>query len=183
MAEEERCAICRSDINNDTKELQCNHIYHGRCINMWLETHSSPCPVCRRTVLEACGDKWLSFIPRSNSARHLSEPDPAAGVVSTCVVPPEPNVQSIPIIPAGTNCCSICLSEIDGDAMELECKHQYHMQCIDTWLAIGDTCPLCRQGVLVLRDVNTGIAELNQHFEARLRSHLLYSLSRLRYAS
>ncbi|KAI8741766.1 uncharacterized protein LOC106061735 isoform X1 [Biomphalaria glabrata] len=42
--------------------------------------------------------------------------------------------------------CNICLSDYqDGDEMRnLPCKHNYHVVCVDQWLKINATCPICR---------------------------------------
>ncbi|XP_020229352.1 E3 ubiquitin-protein ligase ATL41 [Cajanus cajan] len=43
--------------------------------------------------------------------------------------------------------CSVCLSVLeDGELVRLlpNCKHSFHVSCIDTWLTSHSTCPLCR---------------------------------------
>ncbi|KAF3326471.1 hypothetical protein FCM35_KLT08101 [Carex littledalei] len=43
--------------------------------------------------------------------------------------------------------CAICLSEfLDDDTLRLlpGCRHVFHVNCIDTWLADHKTCPVCR---------------------------------------
>lgn len=42
------CAVCKEQfvIDNEAKQLPCNHIYHEECILPWLKSHNS-CPVCR----------------------------------------------------------------------------------------------------------------------------------------
>ncbi|AES82790.1 putative RING-H2 finger protein ATL21A isoform X2 [Medicago truncatula] len=47
----------------------------------------------------------------------------------------------------GTGCCSICLSEYNSkDIIRCipECKHCFHAHCIDEWLRMNATCPVCR---------------------------------------
>ncbi|KAF7096633.1 hypothetical protein CFC21_098542 [Triticum aestivum] len=46
--------------------------------------------------------------------------------------------------------CSVCLGTVQaGEMVRLLplCKHLYHVECIDMWLASHDTCPLCRAEV------------------------------------
>ncbi|KAB5544007.1 hypothetical protein DKX38_012119 [Salix brachista] len=46
-----------------------------------------------------------------------------------------------------TSCCSICLQDYkDSDLLRLlpECGHFFHAQCIDLWLKLHPTCPICR---------------------------------------
>ncbi|KAK4710484.1 hypothetical protein R3W88_004997 [Solanum pinnatisectum] len=43
--------------------------------------------------------------------------------------------------------CSICLSnfEFGEEAKEMPCKHHFHDSiCIDKWLGINGSCPICR---------------------------------------
>ncbi|XP_051122486.1 E3 ubiquitin-protein ligase MPSR1-like [Andrographis paniculata] len=42
--------------------------------------------------------------------------------------------------------CVICLEEwVDGDkAREMPCKHRFHGKCIEKWLGIHGSCPVCR---------------------------------------
>ncbi|XP_071738838.1 putative RING-H2 finger protein ATL71 [Rutidosis leptorrhynchoides] len=43
--------------------------------------------------------------------------------------------------------CSICLADYKpSDVLRLfpECGHLFHMSCIDTWLRVQLTCPVCR---------------------------------------
>jgi hypothetical protein len=39
--------------------------------------------------------------------------------------------------------CAIC-TESAKVVKELNCKHQYHELCINTWLSVSKTCPFCR---------------------------------------
>lgn len=44
-------------------------------------------------------------------------------------------------------CCSICLGDYKGNDMLRvlpDCEHVFHLKCIDPWLRMNPTCPLCR---------------------------------------
>ena len=44
------CSICLELLNDETlKQLECSHIFHINCIDMWAETKNS-CPLCRYVV-------------------------------------------------------------------------------------------------------------------------------------
>ncbi|KAM7250906.1 hypothetical protein ACFE04_022789 [Oxalis oulophora] len=46
--------------------------------------------------------------------------------------------------------CVICLEEFEQGCQccqLVQCKHIYHLHCIDTWLNVNKHCPLCRQSV------------------------------------
>ncbi|XP_056849380.1 E3 ubiquitin-protein ligase At1g63170 isoform X3 [Raphanus sativus] len=46
--------------------------------------------------------------------------------------------------------CSICLSvyEDETELRELPCGHHFHCNCVDKWLYINATCPLCKYNIL-----------------------------------
>ncbi|XP_030491141.2 E3 ubiquitin-protein ligase At4g11680 [Cannabis sativa] len=52
--------------------------------------------------------------------------------------------------------CCICLSAYDDEAevRELPCRHHFHCSCIDKWLHINATCPLCKFNILNLNNNN-----------------------------
>jgi hypothetical protein len=46
--------------------------------------------------------------------------------------------------------CSVCLGVVQPGEMVRRlpmCKHLYHVECIDMWLASHATCPMCRSDV------------------------------------
>ncbi|KAK8626052.1 hypothetical protein V6N13_133704 [Hibiscus sabdariffa] len=51
--------------------------------------------------------------------------------------------------PALLECC-ICLSAYDDgvELRELPCGHHFHCACVDKWLCINATCPLCKYNIL-----------------------------------
>ncbi|XP_056158898.1 RING-H2 finger protein ATL70 [Syzygium oleosum] len=45
------------------------------------------------------------------------------------------------------SCCSICLADYKGhDELRMipDCGHLFHHECIDPWLRMHPTCPVCR---------------------------------------
>nr|XP_043633633.1 putative RING-H2 finger protein ATL71 [Erigeron canadensis] len=47
--------------------------------------------------------------------------------------------------------CTICLADYEpADVIHLlpECGHFFHAKCIDTWLKVHPTCPVCRKSPL-----------------------------------
>jgi hypothetical protein len=46
--------------------------------------------------------------------------------------------------------CSICLesNELNHEYSELDCNHIFHKSCLDKWLTVNNTCPLCRKQCL-----------------------------------
>ena len=46
------CSICFEDINeNDKNILNCNHIYHEKCIEKWFSINHQ-CPLCRKSKFD-----------------------------------------------------------------------------------------------------------------------------------
>ncbi|GJM98256.1 hypothetical protein PR202_ga15246 [Eleusine coracana subsp. coracana] len=46
--------------------------------------------------------------------------------------------------------CSVCIGTLQVGEMVRQlptCKHLYHVECIDMWLASHTTCPVCRSNV------------------------------------
>ncbi|GMH07874.1 hypothetical protein Nepgr_009714 [Nepenthes gracilis] len=45
------------------------------------------------------------------------------------------------------SCCSICLGSYrDNDMLRMlpDCGHLFHLKCVDTWLRLHPSCPICR---------------------------------------
>ncbi|XP_077218850.1 putative RING-H2 finger protein ATL69 [Tasmannia lanceolata] len=58
--------------------------------------------------------------------------------------------------------CPICLSEYkEGEMLRCipECKHCFHVGCVDEWLRMSATCPMCRNSP-VPTPVATPLSEL-----------------------
>ncbi|KAJ8541916.1 hypothetical protein K7X08_016782 [Anisodus acutangulus] len=51
--------------------------------------------------------------------------------------------------PEDAECCICLFSYEDGiELRELPCRHHFHAACIDKWLYINATCPLCKFNIL-----------------------------------
>lgn len=48
--------------------------------------------------------------------------------------------------PSGQDCeCSICCGELaSGETLRLPCDHEFHADCVQLWLRMQQTCPVCR---------------------------------------
>ncbi|KAF7852119.1 hypothetical protein BT93_L0515 [Corymbia citriodora subsp. variegata] len=49
------------------------------------------------------------------------------------------------------SCCSICLADYgDSDMLRLlpECGHYFHLKCVDPWLKLHSSCPICRKSLI-----------------------------------
>ncbi|KAJ6794754.1 uncharacterized protein M6B38_383855 [Iris pallida] len=44
----------------------------------------------------------------------------------------------------GEAVCAVCKEGMEGKARRMPCSHRYHGECILPWLAVRNTCPVCR---------------------------------------
>lgn len=51
----------------------------------------------------------------------------------------------------GNKSCSVCLApyEVGDSVRTMTCLHQFHRDCIDTWLHTHSTCPICKFAAVV----------------------------------
>uniref|UniRef100_A0A3Q2PFM0 RING-type domain-containing protein n=1 Tax=Fundulus heteroclitus TaxID=8078 RepID=A0A3Q2PFM0_FUNHE len=51
---------------------------------------------------------------------------------------------------AETENCAVCLEPFNNNQClrVLPCRHEYHRDCIDPWLLLQHTCPLCKRSIL-----------------------------------
>uniref|UniRef100_A0A0A9HBE7 RING-type domain-containing protein n=1 Tax=Arundo donax TaxID=35708 RepID=A0A0A9HBE7_ARUDO len=75
--------------------------------------------------------------------------------------------------------CSICLSEYrEGEMLRVmpECRHRFHIACLDAWLRRSASCPVCRSSPIptpVATPLSTPLSELvplSQYAADRRRS-------------
>ncbi|CAN0852510.1 E3 ubiquitin-protein ligase RNF181 homolog [Linum grandiflorum] len=56
-------------------------------------------------------------------------------------------------IGSGEDCCPVCLEDMvcgggtSGRVMRMDCKHEFHENCLLSWLKNSNSCPLCRSVV------------------------------------
>ncbi|NXR89369.1 DZIP3 ligase, partial [Hypocryptadius cinnamomeus] len=55
----------------------------------------------------------------------------------------------------GDDPCTICHEELGRNSCELECGHEFHRECIRTWLQEhSSTCPICRDYAVLPADTS-----------------------------
>ncbi|KAL1561947.1 RING-H2 finger protein ATL80-like [Salvia divinorum] len=96
-------------------------------------------PVCliAFVVLECCFYQTSSAAP----TKQRRAADCAGLTFDTCTGKEE----------GGDGGCAICLDEYaagERRATMTECSHRFHAVCIEKWIKINTTCPLCRHNLV-----------------------------------
>jgi len=75
VAANSSCSVCWEDftVDEEVKQLECDHFFHGPCIVPWLELHGT-CPVCRK-VLNPAAAARESTDQGADSSPHEAPPD------------------------------------------------------------------------------------------------------------
>lgn len=55
--------------------------------------------------------------------------------------------------------CSICLHK-NTNPFQLNCKHSFHKECIEKWLNINNSCPICREPDTRMNIISDKVIEL-----------------------
>lgn len=55
--------------------------------------------------------------------------------------------------------CPICLHK-NEKPFSLDCNHSFHEECIQKWLNINNSCPICRKPDISVKKLNNKLSEL-----------------------
>ncbi|CAN1771955.1 RING-H2 finger protein ATL72 [Linum perenne] len=101
-------------------------------------------------LIVAIGLNWIA-----HCALRRSRAPPPSAAARTGVK--KRHLKRIPVVVHGSGLpaqlneeCSICLGEFsDGERVRVlpKCSHEFHVWCIDQWLALHSSCPICRNSV------------------------------------
>lgn len=96
--------------------------------------------------------RWnLSFLP-SICFQDLVSVYLRAGYYPVGLTPGE--IKNLPVETASAallqeHCC-ICMCPFESQVKRLPCNHRFHVRCVDQWLELRNSCPLCVRKVLIL---------------------------------
>ncbi|KAK1264065.1 RING-H2 finger protein ATL70 [Acorus gramineus] len=61
------------------------------------------------------------------------------------------------------SCCSVCLGDYkDSDLLRVlpDCGHLFHVKCVDSWLRLRPSCPICRRCSPLPSPLSTPLAQV-----------------------
>ncbi|KAJ7993741.1 hypothetical protein DPEC_G00257830 [Dallia pectoralis] len=63
---------------------------------------------------------------------------------------PKPRCDPTQSLAAETDNCAVCLEQFNNNQClrVLPCLHEFHRDCVDPWLTLQHTCPLCKRSIL-----------------------------------
>ena len=74
------------------------------------------------------------------------------GYLKRANINPDDTYDTVSVIAFDDTYCSVCIDNFDTtekDVVKLKnCNHIFHKECIDKWIKINRTCPICRKGVV-----------------------------------
>ncbi|KAI5081734.1 hypothetical protein GOP47_0001477 [Adiantum capillus-veneris] len=104
---------------------------------------------------EGASEEDLNLLPKYKFRRLGGHPkagpdmaSPSGGTMSIIGTMP-PGATAERVLPTEDSECCICLSTYeDGiELRELPCGHHFHCACVDRWLRMNSTCPLCKYNI------------------------------------
>ncbi|KAI3871949.1 hypothetical protein MKW92_027256 [Papaver armeniacum] len=161
------CTVCQDGYENQDKiaTLDCKHEYHQDCITKWL-VRKNLCPICKGQALKTMEESKKEELLNSNvgttdgmSFEELTESGERIGKVERGL-PKEfisrhlktrvHHTTSADSMEEETEICTVCQ---DGYGKKdkvatLDCKHEYHEECITQWLLQKNVCPVCKRQAL-----------------------------------
>jgi len=107
----------------------------------------------------SCLGVLYTFYP--NLFRRQNEPE---GASQTLIDALETKKFTADMLPSDDRICAICLDQynVDDEIRILRCKpkrHHFHRACVDQWLALNKTCPLCKVAIDATQEVPEEIKE------------------------
>merc|ERR1719402_2146278 len=97
------CSVCWEDftIGEEVKRLECDHFYHGACIEPWLELHGT-CPVCRKVLNPGAAAAARGAAAPTDQQEPPDTPPPPPPPPRTTSAAPAPPSSEVPSSSSGS---------------------------------------------------------------------------------
>ncbi|CAM0942718.1 unnamed protein product [Alopecurus aequalis] len=111
MSSSTMCAICLEDytVGEKLRVLPCHHKFHAACVDLWLTSWRSFCPVCKRDtgagISAPPGSETTPLYSSSSSSVHL--PSPSSSFRSSVGASPPRNTSAMSISRSSANLGSV----------------------------------------------------------------------------
>ncbi|KAE8655489.1 D-glycerate 3-kinase [Hibiscus syriacus] len=128
----------------DAVHTMCNHLLlfalHNFC--PWLPRGFSPMRGATREIINALPTFKFKAKKTGNVNNDQENPAGEGGVIGMGTAKER-------VISGEDAVCCICLTKFadDDELRELPCTHVFHVDCVDKWLKINASCPLCKTDV------------------------------------
>uniref|UniRef100_A0A0E0KED3 RING-type domain-containing protein n=1 Tax=Oryza punctata TaxID=4537 RepID=A0A0E0KED3_ORYPU len=153
--EQDNCAICLDKDDAaaaEWKETPCGHRFHGGCLEKWLKAAHTTCPMCRRHLA-----MQAAYLQASNDVLAELLSSTSRGAAAGAAAASDEAIQALNDVGGDVDGgqkldCAICLDHDDASAAtaaaggwkEMPCGHRFHGGCLEKWLRMHGTCPMCR---------------------------------------
>jgi len=70
LNELDKCSICLDEINNNTPNIECGHLFHRKCLKQHFTNQSNEytCPLCRKKLdIQIKNDEIISIRSKNNT--------------------------------------------------------------------------------------------------------------------
>lgn len=163
-------------IVNGTRRTRTFHYFYCRHCSRTVQPRNYDlygplCPLCSREInlhdqLDVMRPYWELDTDTDTDRQLVNTDEPVDVMPNKRVGQPPASLPAIEAVKTVTiteedlgkvKVCAICKEEFEvgEEGKELKCLLLYHPSCIESWLNIHNTCPVCRF------EVNLGISESN----------------------
>uniref|UniRef100_A0A7N0T8K8 RING-type E3 ubiquitin transferase n=1 Tax=Kalanchoe fedtschenkoi TaxID=63787 RepID=A0A7N0T8K8_KALFE len=155
------CAICLEKDDERFSHMPCTHVFHTECIERQCKLTYSTITSCTYDmglfdeILTRNVQNGIAFVDLffdGNMSPYVNiQIDELADTEARMVPASEAAIAGLDKIEvekgAAKSYCAICLEKDDERFSRMPCTHVFHTECIERWLRIRNSCPICRYAI------------------------------------